>query len=366
MNEFKQMSDSELLVYKKTLEKEISMLHVAQMALKIASNSLFGAAGAPYFRYFDVRLAESITTGGRLAIQWVARDLNAFLNKCCKTENIDFVIMVDTDSNYLNLNRIVEISGYADKTELEIVDFLDNFSEKIISPVIKKSFENLTEYMHAYENRMVMDRENIAAASIVVQKKRYAMDVWDSEGVRYEKPKLKVMGLDLVKSSTPKLIRTLLKDSLPILFYKEESDIHTYVEGIKKQFMNMTISEIANPSGVSDIDKFVTTSGYASGTPIHVRGSIMYNQMIKKHGLEKTHQLIKNGDKIKFTYLKTPNPLKENVIAFVDTIPKEFELDKYVDYELQFEKAFLSKMKNMVEPLGWNTEAKSNLDEFFG
>jgi DNA polymerase elongation subunit (family B) len=351
---------------KKHLEKEISRLYIFQMALKILLNSAYGSLGSPYFRYFDVRMAESITSGGRLAIQWVANDVNAFLNKSLKTSNVDYVAYSDTDSIYIELIKLVEMAGYSDKSIQETTDFLNEFCTKVLQNVIKKSFDNMTDYMHAYENKMSMKLECIFDVGVWISKKRYAINVWESEGVRYEKPKLKVMGLDLVKSSTPKLIRSLLKESLPILFYKEESDIHSYVEGIKTQFMNMSIPEIANPSGVSDIDKFVTPSGYASGTPIHVRGSIMYNQMIKKHGLEKTHQLIKNGDKIKFTYLKTPNPLKENVIAFVDDIPKEFGLDRFVDYDLQFEKAFLSKMKNMIEPLGWNTEAKSNLDEFFG
>lgn len=351
---------------KKYLIKEISKLNTIQMALKILLNSCYGAMGSPYFRYFDVRMAESITSGGRLSIRWVANDVNSFLNKTLKSNNVDYVWYSDTDSIYITLEKIVEMAGYADKSDLEIVDFLNGFCTKVLTNVIKKSFENLTEYMHAYENKMTMKLEIVSDVGVIMSKKRYALNVWESEGVRYEKPKLKVMGLDLVKSSTPKLIRTLLKDSLPIIFYNEETDIHDYIAKIKKDFMAMSVAEISNPSGISDIDKFTTPNGYASGTPIHVRGAIMYNKMIKEKGLENTHPLISNGDKIKYTYLKTPNPLKENVIAFFDKIPKEFNLDKYVDYDLQFEKAFQSKMKNMIEPLGWNTEAVSSLDDFFG
>ena len=335
------------------------------MAMKIALNSAYGAMGNQYFRYFDIRMAEGITTSGQLSIRWMANEFNRYLNKAMKTEGEDFVIAIDTDSIYLTLEDLIE-KVCDGKTDEQKIKYMDKVCEEIFQPFIDQTYQKLAEYMNAYSQKMIMKREVLADKGIWTAKKRYILNVHNSEGVQYAKPKLKVMGLEMVKSSTPAVIRDKLKDSIEVILKGNQADLHSYIESFREEFNQMPVEDIAFPRGVNGLRTYAGSPIYAKGTPIHVRGSLLYNHYIKKLGLEKKYQLIKEGEKIKFVYVKKPNPFQEDVIAFPQTLPKEFGLEDFIDYETQFQKTFLDAMQTVIQPIGWNVEAKSSLEDFFG
>jgi len=350
---------------KKSLLKDISRLNNLQMAMKIALNSAYGAMGNQYFRYFDLRMAEGITTSGQLSIRWMANKLNAFMNKTLKSDGKDYVIAIDTDSIYLSLEDLVEGACVGKNTDQKI-KFMDKICEDIFQPFIDKGYQELAEYMNAYSQKMIMKREVLADKGIWTAKKRYVLNVHNSEGVQYAKPKIKVMGLEMIKSSTPAVIRDKLRDSINVILEGNQSNLHSYIIKFREEFNKLPLEEIAFPRGVNGTRQYAGSPIYTKGTPIHVRGSLLYNHYVKKMGLEKKYQLIRDGDKIRFIYVKKPNPFNEDVIAFPQELPKEFGLHNFIDYDLQFQKTFLDAVQNIIQSLGWNVEEQSSLEDFFG
>jgi DNA polymerase elongation subunit (family B) len=350
---------------KKHLLKEISRLNNLQMAMKIALNSAYGAMGNQYFRYFDIRMAEGITTSGQLSIRWMANKLNAMLNKTLKTQDRDFVVAIDTDSIYLTLEELVE-KVVKDKDTEGKIKYMDRICEEVIQPFIDQGYQELAEYMNAYSQKMQMKREVLADKAIWTAKKRYVINVHNSEGVQYAKPKVKVMGLEMVKSSTPAVIRDKLRDSLQVILHGTEKDLHKYVMSFKQEFDKMPVEDIAFPRSCNGLKTYAGTPIYVKGTPIQVRGALLYNHHLKRLGLNKKYQAIRDGDKIKFVYLRTPNPIQEDVIAFSQRLPKELNLEAYIDYDKQFEKVFLDALQIVIESLGWKTQEETSLEDFFG
>jgi len=347
-------------------QNEISRCHNIQMAKKISLNSAYGAIGNQYFRYFDVKQAEAITLGGQLSIRWVERDVNRFMNKILNTSNINYVVASDTDSIYLKLDTLVE-KVCKDKSTKQIVDFLDKAAEEKIQKVIDDSFQNLANYVNAYQQKMIMKREAIANKGIWVAKKRYMMNVFDEEGIRFDIPKLKIMGVEAVKSSTPEVCRGKIKDAIRVIMNDSEDNLIKFVRDFKEVFKTLSPEEVAFPRSCNNLDKYINSSQiYNKGTPIHVKGSLIYNYNIHKHKLERKYPLIKNGDKIKFLMLKQPNTVKDTVISFATKIPQEFELHKYVDYDMQFEKTFTDPLKFILDSIGWKLEREATLESFFG
>jgi len=352
----------------KKLEKEIARCNNIQMAKKIQLNSAYGAIGNNYFRYYKLENAEAITLSGQFSIRWIEGKMNAYLNKLLKTDNKDYVIASDTDSIYLNLGHLVQTIFGQDKDvdKTKIVNFLDKACQEQFEPFIEKSYAELASYVNAYDQKMFMKRENIADRGIWTAKKRYILNVWDSEGVRYENPKLKVMGIEAVKSSTPAPCRQMLKDAFNKIMTETEDDVIEFIDDCRKKFSSMPAEDIAFPRSVSDVEKYKSVNMiYEKGTPIHCRGSLLYNYYVKQNKLDHKYSLIQNGEKIKFCYLIKPNPIHENVISFIQDFPKELGLDKYIDYDLQFNKSFLEPLKIILDSIGWSSEKTVNLESFF-
>ena len=351
----------------KALEKEIARCNNIQMAKKISLNSAYGAIGNQYFRYYKLANAEAITLSGQVSIRWIENRMNEYLNNLLSTKDEDYVIASDTDSIYLNLGPLVDkflSSKSGDKSA--VVELLDKICEDKFEPFIEKSYQNLADYVSAYEQKMQMKRENIADRGIWTAKKRYILNVYNSEGVAYAEPKLKVMGIESVKSSTPAPCRKMLKDAFKILMTGTEDEVIEYIENSRKEFKSLPPEEVSFPRSASDVVKYSSRSDiYVKGTPIHIRGSLLYNHYIKQNKLDAKYSLIQNGEKIKFCYLKKPNILHENVISFISDFPRELGIDKYVDYDLQFEKSFLEPLKTILDAIGWNVEKKVNLESFF-
>ena len=349
------------------LVKDIATFNNIQMARKIQLNSAYGAIGNEYFRYYKLENAEAITLSGQVSIRWIEDRMNNYLNKILKTKDEDYVIAVDTDSIYLHLGPLVEvIYKEREKTTEGVVGFLNKICEMEFEKYISSSYEALANYVNAYEQKMFMKRENIADRGIWTAKKRYILNVWDSEGVRYAEPKLKMMGIEAVKSSTPAPCRTMIKDVLKLIMTKTEDDVIDFIENCRTKFRSLPPEEISFPRTVSNVKKYKSVNAiYEKGTPIHARGALLFNHYVKKNKLTQKYSLINNGEKIKFCYLKRPNPIQENVISFIQQFPEELNLDKYIDYDLQFEKSFLEPLKIILDSIGWSAERTVNLESFF-
>jgi DNA polymerase elongation subunit (family B) len=351
----------------KTLEKEIARCNNIQMARKIQLNSAYGAIGNQYFRYYKLANAEAITLSGQVSIRWIENKMNAHINKILKTDGEDYVIASDTDSIYLNMGPLVDaVYKGRKKANEDVVRFLNKVCETKFEPFIESSYEALAKYVSAYDNKMVMKRENIADRGIWTAKKRYILNVWDSEGVRYEEPKLKMMGIEAVKSSTPAPCRSMIKDALKLMMNATEDDVIDFIDKCRKEFKTLPPEDIAFPRTASDVRKYQASSTiYAKGTPIHIRGALLFNHYVKQKKLTNKYSLIGNGEKVKFLYLKKPNIIQENVLSFIQDFPHELGLDKYIDYDLQFEKSFLEPLRAILDAIGWNVEKTVNLESFF-
>jgi DNA polymerase elongation subunit (family B) len=346
------------------IEKEISKYKNLQLAKKVQLNSAYGALGNRYFRFFDVRIAESITLSGQLSIKWIEKKLNGYLNNLLKTDNHDYIIAIDTDSVYVDMGDLINRINPPNP-----VDFLDKVSKQKLEPFIDKCYEELADMMNAYAQKMYMGREVIADKGIWTAKKRYVLNVHDNEGVRYTTPKLKVMGLETVKSSTPSICREALKKALVMILNEDEQTVQKYIADYKEEFIKHTFEDVAFPRSISDLNKYNVPGNeliIPKGTPIHGRGALAYNYLLKKHNLTRRFELIKDGEKIKFCYMKTPNPIRQNVLSCISTLPSEFDMSKFIDYDLQFEKAFVEPLKAILTAVGWEVEKTNTLMEFFG
>lgn len=351
----------------KTLQNEISRLNNLQMALKIALNSAYGALANQYFRYYDRRMSEGITLSGQLSIRWIANKLNEYFRKLLNNKE-DFVIAVDTDSVYLRFGPLIDnvFTKEQQKDRAKVVAYIDKICEEVLQPFIDKRYQELADRQNAFAQKMIMKREVIADRGIWTAKKRYVLNVHNSEGVQYAEPKMKIMGLEMVKSSTPQIVRQKLKDALKIVISGSQEELRKYINDFEQVFMSLPIEDIAFPRGMNNLKDYADPAHiYRKSTPIHVRGALMYNHFLKERDLLTKHQPIREGDRIKFIYLREPNPIHEDVVAFVDTLPKEFGLHKYVDYTKQFNKTFLDPLSVIMEALDWTVEDVSDLDEFF-
>jgi DNA polymerase elongation subunit (family B) len=344
------------------IERDISTFENQQMAVKILLNSLYGAIGSNYFRYFDLRIAEGITLTGQLVIQWAERTVNQFMNKVVGTKDVDYVIAIDTDSVYVKFGPLVEKYLKGDT----IVDNIDKICQDQFTPLLKKSYKELNDKLNCHEFRMEMKREAIADKGIWTAKKRYILNVHDNEGVRYAEPKLKIMGIEAIKSSTPAICRDALKSIFKVIISGSETKTQKAINDFKIKFSSSKPEEVSFPRGITELDKWVDSKMiYKKGTPIHVRGAVLYNHHVKNNGLNKKYSAIKNGEKVKFCYLKLPNSIRENVISFPDYLPPELQLHKYIDYDTQFQKTFLAPITPILEAIGWSVEERVSIEDFF-
>ena len=348
------------------IEKLIARYNNLQLAKKVSLNSAYGAMGSQYFRFYDLRQALAVTSAGQLSIRWIENKLNQYLNSILKTEK-DYVIASDTDSIYLNLGPLVDNIYKEGKETSAIIAFMDKVCENKIQPFIDKSYKELADYVHAYDQKMIMKREGLSDKGIWTAKKRYILNVYNNEGVQYNEPHLKVMGLEMIKSSTPAPVREKMRQLIKLLMIAEESDIQKFISEFREEFKSLPVEEISFPRGLNGLrDYSDSVTLYKKGTPIHVKGAILYNHYLKQKGLTNKYQLIQEGEKLKFTYLKSPNPFKDTVISFPTRLPKEFDLQKYIDYDTQFEKTFLEPVTVILDCVGWKSEKQTTLESFFG
>ncbi len=355
-------------IEKKRLKTEANQLHNSQMAIKISMNSLYGATANIYFLYYINEMAEAITTSGQLSIRYAQKSVNEYLNKVLKTKDKDYIIYIDTDSIYVDFSPLIEkVYGTTDIDRKTGEEFLDKVCQTKIEEIIEAGYERLASDMGAYRNAMVMKREKINDRAIFIAKKRYILNTLNSEGVHYEKPKISVTGLESVRSSTPEVCRDKMREIFSVILNEGEEQTQKFIADFKREFFKLPAEAIGRNSGTDNIGKYQNrTTMYKKGCPIHVRGCILFNHHLKEKGLAKKFEAIQSGDKIKFVYLKVPNPIRENVISFPNVLPDELGLERYIDYEKQFEKVFLSPIEHIIEALGWTAEQQMTLEGFFG
>ena len=351
----------------KSYQKEIARCHNIQWAKKIALNSAYGAIGNQYFRYYDVRQATAITTAGQLVIRHIEQNVNDYMNKVMQThDKVDYIVASDTDSIYLCLDKLVEKTCEGKDTE-QILKFLDKVIEQKIEPFIEKCFNELADYTNAFQQRMVMKREVIADKAIWTAKKRYMLHVLDEEGIRYTKPKMKIMGIEAVKSSTPEVCRGKIKEAIDIMMTKDNDTLIKFVADFREEFNQMTPEQISFPRSCNNLRKYRSAKDiFVKGTPIHVKGALIYNHQIKEHKIDHIYPAIQEGDKIKFIKLKDRNPFKHDVISYITKLPTEFNLNDFIDRDVQFEKTFITPLSFILESIGWEVEHKASLEAFFG
>ena len=350
----------------KTLLKEISRCHNIQWSKKIALNSAYGAIGNQYFRYYDVRQATAITSAGQFVIRFIQKNVNEYMNKILKSTNeVDYIVASDTDSIYLCLDKLVEATC-KDKSKADTLKFLNKVVNSRIEPFIDKCFEELAEYTNAIKQKMVMKREVIADKGIWTAKKRYILNVLDEEGITFDEPKLKIMGIEAVKSSTPEVCRGKIKQAIKLIVTKGEDELQAFVAEFKKEFYKMTAEQISFPRSCNNLKKYKDSNSiFIKGTPIHVKGALIYNYNLSQLKLHKKYPLIQEGDKIKFLKLKEANPFKFDVISYITKLPSEFKLQEYIDYDLMFQKTFLDPMSFILNSIGWEYEKTASLEAFF-
>jgi len=346
-------------------QSAISALNSKQMAAKILMNSLYGGLGNIFFRYNDKRISEGITMTGQLIIRTVGNKLNEYLNEACGTKDVEYAFYSDTDSVYFTFGPLVK-KYFSGKSNAEIVKLLDQFCVDKIEPTINNACAELLDYLNAYQRRIGFKREVIGDRGIWIAKKRYAINVHNAEGVAYDPPKLKVMGMEIVRSSTPAPVRKALKDSVAIALTKTEEDIKTYVSELETNWVKQKPEDIAFPRSVNGLLEYKDSNNiFKKATPIHVRGALIYNHMIESLRLTKKYQLIGEGDKIKFLYLKEPNPIGTHVISFLSELPVEFNIHKYVDYDRMFEKSFVDPLDSLLSCIGWQLREQASLEGLF-
>jgi DNA polymerase elongation subunit (family B) len=352
------------------LENKIARYNNLQLAKKVSLNSAYGAMGSQYFRFYDLRIALAVTLAGQLSIRWIENKLNGYMNSLLKTNGTDYVIASDTDSIYLRLNELVtKVYGAPDKLALppaKVIEFMDRVCEDKIQPFIDKSYLDLATYVKAFAQKMQMKREGLSDKGIWTAKKRYILNVYNNEGVQYAEPHMKVMGLEMVKSSTPSAIREKMKATIKLIVTTDEETVQKFIEDFRNEFSQLPPEEISFPRSVNGLSTYSDSSQiYTKGTPIHVKGALLYNYLLKKHDLTKKYQVIQEGEKLKFTYLRQPNPINDTVISYPSRLPTEFGLDNYVDYDVQFQKAYLDPIKIILDCIDWKPEKTNSLDAFF-
>jgi len=356
---------------KPSLLKDISRYNNIQMAKKISLNSAYGAIGNNWFRYFDLMVATAITSSGQLSIRWIEKALNIYLNKIVGTEEEDYVIASDTDSVYISFDTLVSKSFKDRNPSTEsIVNFLDKIATTKIEPFINKSYQSLADTVGAYEQKMIMAREVIADKGIWTAKKRYILNVHDSEGVRYSEPKLKIMGIEAVKSSTPAPCREKIKEALKIIINGDEKMLNTFIQEFREEFMTLSPEEIAFPRSCNGVQKFTGESSlFGKGAPMHVKGAILYNHLVKENKLSGKYPYIQEGDKVKFVNMKQPNIYTSSAFSFITFFPKELDIRDRIDYELQFTKSFVEPIRFITEKMNWLIDnsygTQGSLEDFF-
>lgn len=340
---------------------DVSKLDAKQYALKILMNSIYGYLGTPYCRFYNPDMAGSVTVAGRYYTKGCINRLNEYFEK--QDERLrkklglpegngkNIVKAADTDSVFLHLGRYVD-DDLTDEKAMKVVNKLNNLACKKANDIA----EDITDQFDL-ENYIKFDKEYVARYVSYLTKKRYVYSKIDTENFGDEDNfDISAKGFEIVKSSTPYQVREYLKDVCrTILKTQNESDVHDKIKEIYDDFLELDPVEIAFPTSVNGIQKYTSESGGCKkGTPIHVRGAIVWNNLLEKNDIEDYEPIVEGG-KMRYVYLKQNHITTSHVIGFGDVgLPSSLGLDRYVDYDKMFQKTFMKPMDPFFEILGWD------------
>ena len=367
MTELSKLSNDELVNLRAETVREIDRLSNLERTLKECLNSAYGTMGNEYFRFYDVRIAEAITLSAQYVILSLENEMNAYLNKLLSSKDYSYVIAMDTDSMYLDLNELVK-KAFNNKLppKKDIVVFLNKIAEGKLQEVIGGTFLKIVNYLNSFEQKMRMKREYIADRGFWTEKKRYALNALDKEGVTYAEPKVVIKGFEAVRSNVPAVCRENLKTAIKLILRESESTLISFIEKFREEFMKVKLEDILIPGTANNLEKYSDSKNvYGFKTPAHVKGALLYNHLIKKMDLTKKYRLINEGDKIKSISLREPNPIGSSTISVADILPPEFNLEAYIDYEHQFEKSFFKPIRNILIKIGWRWEQVQDMSPMF-
>jgi DNA polymerase elongation subunit (family B) len=371
------LSDDELKKLAAETRNRISRFKIIQTVRKVCLNSAYGAVGTEYFRYFDPRQAAAVTLSGQMVIRRIINHLNAYLNQSLKTKGVDYAMGADTDSVLLQLKAITDEVLRKGASEAKLVDIIDAYCKQRLEPQIQKICSQFHHDFNHAQDLLVMKREAIADRGVWTAKKRYILNVWDSEGVRFAKPELKMVGIEAVRSGTPVACREYIIKCLEIFLRGTEQELWDYVRQAHDKFVTLEFEDVARGTGIKGIEKYeqasqvtalegdIEESEWKKGAPIHVKAAIVYNRMLRREGLSDKYPPITDYDKIKFTHIHTPNFFGHSVFAAPEGIPREWKDRIQIDYETQWQKGFVDPITAIISCGGWTTQPRVNLDCLF-
>ena len=354
------LTEAELIEYIGIAETMTHKFDKQQHSAKILLNSLYGAMGTPYFRFFNIWCAEAITLTGQACTAQSYDVFNRFLQGILG-DTIDRVVAGDTDSAYVDLSDLImKLYGTVDLNV--VIDSVTKLCDTVLADKLEKRFEKFAKSLNSMKNTIDMKREVIGAA-VFVAKKNNVFEVYDNEGIRYATPRQKITGLEAIRSSTPKYFQAKLKEGYKILFQEDESLAHKFVSMVFTDTMKLKPDDVAGVSTANNIENFlVGECGYASGTPKHIKGAIAYNHLIRDSD---NYQPIRSGDKVSVIQLKVPNPINSPVLAYNDNFPSDLLDESYVDRELDYHKYFIKPYQRVLSIVKWNTARVASLEDFF-
>jgi DNA polymerase I len=338
--------------------------------------SIFGCAANPHFHLYNFYNALTITLGGQDLIKYLSESLDTYMMKHFhntvlklfpnvknyKQITKSIIVQNDTDSIYLCLDEVIQNLGITFNNNQEVYDWMDSFDKKFITPFFDKILQIYADN-YKCEQLINLKREKIITQKIITAKKKYVDEILANEDKLYiDKPKISVTGIEIVRTDTPSFCRDKLKKSINKFFEthcEDKSKIIEYIKEVKDEFIKSPIKEIAIPKGVSDYNKYANnvqeyiSNGlrYPDSCPIHVRASMNYNYLIEKMHLP--FKPITNGTKIKYIHIASNNEIHQDIIAFINEWPKEFDKIFNVDYDRQFNRTFIAVLQRLFDVLNW-------------
>jgi DNA polymerase elongation subunit (family B) len=351
---------------------------------KIVNNSLYGALGARGFRFHDLDNAESITLSGQAVTKHAMHKGNEWFSKQTGVEK-DYVIYVDTDSNYYSAKPIIELMESKLNKELTYNEKIDITykTSQIVEKYINDSWSAFAKhYMNSDVHFFNIKQEYVAESGLWIAKKRYAQKIISEKGVLIsdltkgaKQWKLDVKGMDVIRSNFPKAFREFMSEILiDILNISEKKKIDDKVLAFREDMKQKPMFDIMFPTGVKELKKYKTKKAKGQmfgdrikGTPVHAKAALNYNDLMEYFKVTASRP-IAEGEKIKWTYLKN------NPFGIESCAVKGFEDDdriikfitQYIDYEKIFTASLENKLTDFYNALNWGAVTKNdNLSNFF-
>jgi len=344
----------------KAFDDQLSGMYVAEQGIKIMMNSEYGALANEFFRYCRYELPSSITMNGQLVLKTLINALTA------KYGEEIILCAGDTDSILISVAPLVKkhCNGF---TADQIIDWIQTFANTEFQQLINDTYQDLSEYVGAPENYMKMSCEKIISNAFWTAKKHYAYRLVVEDGIKLNTPKFGYKGLECVKSSIPRAIRAMQKETIQTILTNKE-DLYNVVNRCKEKIMALSPEDIALPKTCNGLYKYADgKGGWIKGAQAHVKAAMNYNKYVLNNKLINQYSLIKDGEKIRFVWMKQPNTLNAETFGFINRLPKDNMILDFIDYGTMYEKTYGKIIDDMCERLNIQNllSTTNSLDDFF-